>query len=187
MDYCSAKANFYDRVLVTDKIESHPNYKIIHPKTKINHHDDVCTWVTREMTDCFDSPHVLAIGWDGFIVNPDAWEDTFLTYDYIGARWTWIDKSCNVGNGGFALRSKRMMDIVKDQSINWNILTPEDQVTCQFRRKELESFGIKFAPEEVALRFSIENEPYNNQFGFHARVAKPSFLDDNYKDTRYER
>ena len=35
------------------------------------------------------TPHVLLIQWDGFVVNPSAWSDEFLDFDYVGARWGW--------------------------------------------------------------------------------------------------
>eukprot|EP01036_Dinobryon_divergens_P008507 gene8507-11374_t len=30
---------------------------------------------------------VLVVQWDGFVVNPKAWQNSFFDYDYIGARW----------------------------------------------------------------------------------------------------
>lgn len=50
----------------------------------------------KYITDDF----VLVFQWDGFILNPSNWFDSFLDYDYIGAPYNnWV------GNGGlvFAL------------------------------------------------------------------------------------
>src|SRR6266850_1256662 len=51
--------------------------------------------------------HILTIQWDGWVINPHLWNDDWLQYDYIGAPW---DDGC-VGNGGFSLRSKRLMTL----------------------------------------------------------------------------
>lgn len=120
---------------------------------------------------------VLVVEYDGFILNPDAWEDEFLEYDYIGAPW-WYKDGHNVGNGGFSLRSKRLLEILyKDDFINQTF--PDDRHICRTYRTYLESKGIKFAPEVLARKFSIEGElhykekwtntgdVWTNQFGFH--------------------
>jgi hypothetical protein len=31
----------------------------------------------------------IVVQYDGFAVNPQAWTDEFLEYDYIGAVWSW--------------------------------------------------------------------------------------------------
>ncbi len=38
------------------------------------------------------TPFALVIQYDGFILNPDAWRDEFLDYDYIGAPWNFCSK-----------------------------------------------------------------------------------------------
>ena len=108
--------------------------------------------------------------WHGFILNPSKWEDGFLDYDFIGAPWNWIHTGENtVGNGGFCIRSKRFFDAA-EEIYNENGLTtyhPEDALLCRAYYKEMVAKGIKFAPEKVARRFSVENEPYNGGFGMH--------------------
>jgi hypothetical protein len=63
----------------------------------------------NEMNNYFDTDYVLTFQSDGFILNPDAWTDEFFNYDYIGAPW-----AHTVGNGGFSLRSKKLMNFVSD-------------------------------------------------------------------------
>lgn len=121
----------------------------------------------------FDTSHVLIIQHDGYVVNPTAWDNSWLGYDYIGATWFYKD-GMNVGNGGFSLRSKKLCELIAERGVV--DCHPEDHVICRDHRKWLESFGIKFAPEEVANKFSIEAygvsflpgaNKYNGQFGFH--------------------
>ena len=58
-------------------------------------------FILKKLVGHIDTQHVLLIQWDGYVVNPDAWRDAFLSCDYIGAKWSWHDAAERVGNGGF--------------------------------------------------------------------------------------
>lgn len=126
----------------------------------------------EKMNDYVQTGHVLIIHPDGYIQNPLAWDNDWLQYDYIGSSW-WYKDGMNVGNGGFSLRSKKLLEILAN--LDLEVFHPEDAVICRDLRPWLEEkYGIKFAPEEVANRFAIEayNVPhpdnrYSGQFGFH--------------------
>lgn len=70
--------------------------------------------------------HILIIQYDGFATNPQYWSDEFFDYDYIGAPWVgrhWdlmANKALCVGNGGFSLRSKKLLEALQDKFININ-------------------------------------------------------------------
>jgi len=138
----------------------------------------------------------LIIQSDGFAVNREAWTDEFFEYDYIGAVWPFYEEY-NVGNGGFSLRSKKFYDAVKseikvhdavyDSASGFlppfedygNVIIPEDNLLCRQYRKHFETkFGIKYAPPELADRFSIElnvSSPWlGKSLGFHGKhgIAK---------------
>lgn len=83
----------------------------------------------KELNKYIETSYVLIIQYDGFILNPDAWTDEFLEYDYIGAPW-WYTDDCNVGNGGFSLRSKKLLEILANDD---SILEthPEDHHICR--------------------------------------------------------
>lgn len=109
--------------------------------------------------------HALVIQWDGFILRPDLWDEAFLRYDYIGAVWPQFPKT-PVGNGGFSLRSRRLLDAMRDPEIV--IRHPEDKCIAITNRRCLETkYGIRFAPMEIAERFSVERTPWHPAFGFH--------------------
>ena len=55
--------------------------------------------------------HVLFIQWDSWIVDPSMWRPQFLDCDYIGAPW-WYRDGLNVGNSGFCIRSKALIDFL---------------------------------------------------------------------------
>ena len=123
-----------------------------------------------------ETSHVLVIQYDGFILNPSAWRDTFLEYDYIGAPWYHLGPNLRVGNGGFSLRSKKLMELAahrfSEQKTDY--CHPEDVWICHDTRPFLESNGIHFAPETIAKHFSFEadlrHRKWNGQFGFHGGV-----------------
>jgi len=143
--------------------------KNIDSKEKYNH------FIVKELYKYVDTSHLLIFQWDGYVLNYKAWDNRFLKYDFIGATW-WMKDNMNVGNGGFSLRTKKFMEIVaKDDHIKETY--PEDLQLCRTYRKYLEEkYNVKYAPEEVANRFSMEAwgtnahlgaKKYNGSFGFH--------------------
>jgi len=131
----------------------------------INSHRAYNIFVMKELYKYVDTEYLLIFQTDGFVLNPFAWSDEFLEYDYIGAPW-WYNDDCNVGNGGFSLRTRRLMEAVAlDDSITDCYL--EDNSICRVYGNYLKEKGFTFAPTEVARRFSVESEKWDMQFGFH--------------------
>lgn len=112
----------------------------------------------------------MSVHEDGFPISPELWSDDFMAYDYIGAPWP----DGRVGNGGFCMESKKLLDLKLKLSIPVNLAYPSDLCVCHLFRAQLERQGIRFAPTEVALRFSTEilgnTRP---SFGFHGRKDCP--------------
>jgi len=92
-----------------------------------------------------------------------------------------------VGNGGFCIRSKKLLtacsNIFKAQGLHcgMNIENSDDYWTGIAHRKELEDQGMRFATTDVAKRFAIESwgpgldgNVWDGQFGFHSKVVKLS-------------
>lgn len=112
-----------------------------------------------------ETSHVLVIQWDGFILNPNMWDPDFLKYDYIGAVWP-QHPDTPVGNGGFSLRSRRLLRALLDNDME--LTSPEDECVVIRNRELLESkYEIRFAQSDVANRFSIERTEWRPSFGFH--------------------
>lgn len=135
-------------------------------------------FMIEKLNDQFQTSHVLTIHADGYVVNPSAWTDSWLDFDYIGSTWLYKD-NMNVGNGGFSLRSKKLCSVLA--SMPHSKFHPEDHQICRVLRPTLEKYGIRFAPEEVANKFAIEaygsgafihegqkGNLYSGQFGFHS-------------------
>jgi hypothetical protein len=142
-------------------------------------------WNRRIIQDLYkyvDTTHALLIHQDGYVINPELWDDKWLEYDYIGAPfplpqddYSYLDEVgdlVRVGNS-VSLRSRDLMLLAS--SCEWRSYygnTNEDGFICCHNRKWLESRGMKFAPLDVAVHFSKEHEiPENvdlSTFCFHS-------------------
>src|SRR3990167_3268817 len=128
--------------------------------------EEYSRYVLFELTKHIDTPYCLLIQYDSWVLNPEKWTDEFLDWDYIGAPWPpeahYTEKGVEVrvGNGGFSLRSKRLLDAFNELQLPFTDggkgFTNEDGQICNYYRHTLEDYGIKFAPVEVAARFSRE-------------------------------
>lgn len=113
-----------------------------------------------------ETDFALIVQWDGFVLNGSNWRAEFLEYDYVGALWPWQPPGYRVGNGGFSLRSKRLLRALQDFRVV--VHHPEDLAICQTYRDFLEKeFLIRFASADIANAFSFERCPHGNSFGFH--------------------
>jgi hypothetical protein len=160
-----------------------------------------------KMLDEFcDQEYILTIQPDSCIINPDKWLDEYFKYDYIGAAWPIdivkaVDMASNkiqninnfVGNGGFSLRSKKYVATsLSMPTLHKN----EDLNLCVFNYDSMIKNGIKFAPIDIALSFSVEHPILNhkiydrkflltyNSFGFHGEfnIAGMKYIHQNSKE-----
>lgn len=142
--------------------------------------EDYNRFMLLQLREHVTTSHVLVVQWDGFVSNPDLWDPSFLSWDYIGAPWYHGDSPGSVGNGGFSLRSAKLLDALA--SLAPTDQEPEDMAICVTLRPQLEQcFGIRIAPLDVAQRFACEYGPYRRSFGFHglhnfAYVMRPEEL-----------
>lgn len=181
LDISSHKIKFANVKLLTS-LSTHDSRKVEIPH--INTIEEFSEFCIRDLYKYVDTDFVLLVQYDGFILNPESWEDDFLKCDYIGAPWLvgdWgiehghfekeLKGHCIVGNGGFCIRSKKFLEISRDLAHEGIIkhFHPEDVALCHKYRKEFEERDVKFAPVDLAHRFSIEgrDEVYERQFGFH--------------------
>jgi len=70
-------------------------------------------FVLKNLLPYMATTHALLVQWDGYVINPLAWEQAFLDCDYIGAKWFWQPTGRRVGNGGFSLRSRRLIEALR--------------------------------------------------------------------------
>ena len=132
----------------------------------------------RELAAHIHTSHVLIVQWDGFITHPQLWRPDFLSVDYIGPPWYHGGHPGMVGNGGFSLRSRRLLDALASLH-DLDTRQPEDMVICVERRAELEQkHAIRFATLEMAQDFGCEYGDYRPSFGFHGMHNFARVLDE---------
>ena len=163
---CVQKCAFARVLFVTDREYALDGVDVVRI-APLESRDAYSAFIVKELAQHVVTSHVLLIQWDGFVVNREAWSDEFLDYDYIGARWGWPADSHTVGNGGFSLRSRRLLEAGRDPRIT--DMPIEDVAICRTYRPLLEAdHGIRFAPEALADRFAFEaTYPKGMPFGFH--------------------
>jgi hypothetical protein len=122
---------------------------------------------------------VLIIQHDGWIVNGPAWREEWKQYDYIGANagWTEPGEDGKGGNGGFSLRSKRLMESARQFSTERLGCHPEDVFLSDkhrsklHQREQFEALGFKFATRAVQRDFAVDSEVHSGAFGHHKGMA----------------
>lgn len=161
----------------------------------INNMLEYSQFIFKKLNAYVDTEFALTFHPDGFIVNPSAWRNEWLNYDYIGSPWEWYNDDYKVGNGALSLRSKKLLNAIANDRVM--ILTndqhiknyAEDHNICRIYREYLEAnHDIKFAPLEEARKFGIEAygvmppaNKYKGQFGFHS-----VWVDFNDADLKYK-
>ena len=138
--------------------------------------EEFSSFCIKELDKYVETEYVLLVQYDGFILNPESWTDEFLKYDYIGAPLSWGEGKWLVGNGGFCLRSKKFLEISSRLASEGKIelMHPEDKALCVWYREILEKEGIKFAPADLGMKFSVveDHGVYGKPFGFHGLFNK---------------
>lgn len=170
--------------LITPEKISDPDVEIVQCENL--NYEQYNHFIVYRLHKYIDTSHVLVVQNDGYVVNPDSWQNLFLDYDYIGAPWPLPQDSFSyrdpegqiqrVGNGGFSLRSKRILEGAEKLDLEWKAFSGfyhEDGFFSCHHKKDYENLGCKYAPIEVAARFS--HESYISEFdgilpfGFHGR------------------
>jgi hypothetical protein len=149
------------------QIDSSIKIKLVEPFASIT---DYSRYVLKDAVFISSKPFFLFVQWDSWVLTADSWTKKFLEYDFIGAVWP-HHKTMRVGNGGFSLRSRRLMSVVASLAdlANEGELEIEDDFICRKARTTLEfQFGCRFAPEDIADSFSAERQGWEGvPFGFH--------------------
>ncbi len=170
------QAGFAEVAVLTDVELDVPTHRIA-PLRDIR---DYNRFLTQDLVSHVTTPFVLIFQWDGFVIDPGLWRDEFLDYDYIGAPWgeSAVPPGQRVGNGGFSIRSRRLLEALQDPSLDYDPSKAEDQLICHRLRPALEArHGIRFAPLELAERFSFEREPPPGPtLGFHGHFNLPQAM-----------
>ena len=173
----SQAINFGDAILFSDKRIDGKFRSIEIPQIKSK--KEYSQFVIQYLVGQIKTNFVLVVQWDGYVTCPSAWTNEFLEYDYIGARWPWHKDGFTVGNGGFSLRSTKLMKAFLSLELAMDFNVNEDEMICRQFRPQLEGRGIKFATDAIADKFAYErSNPEVETFGFHGLFNMWRHCDD---------
>ncbi|MDI9349271.1 MAG: DUF5672 family protein [Candidatus Symbiobacter sp.] len=181
MQKSMAQAEFEEAIFFTDAAWDTPELAaMIAPARvvtipKINSYEEYSRFMMKDLYHHVTRDFVLVTQWDGHILDGAMWSPLFQQYDYIGAVWSFYPQGdpYRVGNGGFSLRSRRLLAALQDDRFAPGKL--EDNLICRQYRPILESeYDIVFADDEIAAKFAIEHAPRTAaSFGFHGKFNFP--------------
>ncbi len=181
------KINFGSVKLIShEKPHNLPETILFEKCSKINNIMDFNYYAFYYLTNHIKTSHCLLVHADSWIIHPEMWDDEWLKWDYIGAPWPWKNDAyishdtgehVQVGNGGFSLRSKKILDIPSQYKLpllQEQGFYNEDGNLAVYHRSKMLSLGVKYAPLAVASKFSYENSIPENEgmqtFGFHKNM-----------------
>lgn len=176
MERCLAQARFADAVLFTDAptVPGHASIRFERIEPLVSG-EAYSQFMLAGLAGRIASDHCLVTQWDGFIVDPGAWDPAFLDCDYVGAPWPQFGDGWDVGNGGFSLRSRRLIEACAAPGFQRS--HPEDIAICRYNRPLLEAQGLRFAGRDLAARFAFERDrTARGSFGFHGVFNLPDVV-----------
>lgn len=185
LDICLSKCNFGAVKFFTSLPTDYPH------RVECEHMHNLSVysiWMLKRLHLFIETPHLLVVQHDGWILNPEMWNPEWMNYDYIGPLFmhTHIIQPTSVGSGGFSFRSKKLMDWVSSRLPPWDgpsdtdayqakLGSYEDGIISFYFREELTRSGFRFAPPHEAAKFCQGGQPdpeyyVRKPFGFHRNV-----------------
>ena len=183
LEKCTALCDFGAVKLLTSKPTYYPHRVECRHLGSINEYSAFCL---KDIYKFVDTSHMLIVQHDGWILNPKSWNNSWLSYDYIGPLFQQHEFvfAHSVGSGGFSLRSRRLMEYVSTHLPPWdgvhsfdqktgNSWGHEDGVICHYMRYHILQAGFVFGTPEDAAWFGYtrgclpEKYKHLDAFGFH--------------------
>jgi hypothetical protein len=152
------------------------------------------------LTHFIKTDYVLTVQDDGWVLNGENWRDEYLNYDYVGAPchvaivdgevrlqfdWVLLPNARVVQNGGFSLRSRKYLLAPGLHGVMYHFqeekpIPYEDFQLAGLYRPQMESLGIRYAPDEIAKNFAVEyfgpvfhdNTRFEDLFGLHGQTRR---------------
>ncbi len=176
---CTDLVDFGAVKLLTSKETLYPNAVKIGPIGNLTEYSD---FMIKYIWEYVDTPYMQIVQHDGWILNPEVWEDDWKRYDYIGPLFLQEKNVDNdsVGVGGFSFRSRKMMKFIAENCFygyQWYGYIHEDGVICKTLKPMLAKAGFAFAPPDRAAKYAAGGNAYcacTKPFGFHGYWALPA-------------
>jgi hypothetical protein len=174
LEHCKSLCDFGAVKLLTSiPIQYEHRIKIMPLNTLIAY----SVFMLTKVNQYIDTEHLLVVQRDGWILNPQSFDNSWLELDYIAPLFVQYN---HVGSGGFSLRSKKLMDNVAATMPAWDGTQREAdkiQQSLQYYEDGVISLsgkfsGFKFATNEQASHFAQggnKDKKYHIEFpfGFH--------------------
>ncbi|OYU92605.1 MAG: hypothetical protein CFE45_22615 [Burkholderiales bacterium PBB5] len=168
MQRCQAQVQFADALLFTElaRVPTPPAGIRLLP-LQIDSVPAYSDFMLRGLLPHITTSHLLVVQWDGYVLDAGQWDPAWLQCDYLGAPLRNEPPERAVGNGGFSLRSRRLLQALQDPALAMR--HPEDICICHDHRAVLEQrHGLRFGSLAQARRFAYERVlPDAPTFGFH--------------------
>lgn len=147
-------------------------WRRIHPLNYVQY----SIFVMHGLQHFVDTDYCLIVQEDGWVIRGANFTADYYDYDYVGApchaaiidgqlvtrfQWTRMAPGLVIQNGGFSLRSRRLLEAPSRHGIMYQPdsrapLGNEDVQLTGTLRPALEAVGMRFAPAEVARAFAVE-------------------------------
>ena len=171
--------------------------------------DEYSKYILYNLYHHINTEFCLVVQADGYVLNGELWREEFREFDYIGAPWPiaadkYIDpfgQHQRVGNGGFSLRSKKLLLVPQRIRVPWEVNEgsfyrhfnqnsySEDGNICVHNRHLFEKAGCKFAPLNIAMVFSreldLQDFKFGPTFGFHKYRPDTTFVRRTIKQIKH--
>lgn len=148
-----------------------------------------------------ETSHCLVVQDDGWVLDGRNWRPEFLSFDYLGApchaafvgkelignyRWVNTPGAVVIQNGGFSFRSRKYLEAPSNHGAMYHFSDREDALCNEdvqltgIYRPTLESLGVRFAENSIAMRFAIEflgpvihdDLNFAALFGIHGKIRR---------------
>ncbi len=169
LDHCKSLCEFTDVKLLTNAPVDY-----IH-KVEIQNISSLIQYsifMLKSIHKYIDTKYFLVVQHDGWILNPQSWDNKWFEYDYIGPLFNQYDNPPIMGVGGFSFRSKALSEAVSKKYPEWDGTAEdaerlqkivggyyEDGAIAIALRPQLEAEGFKFATLEDAAMFGAGGNP----------------------------
>lgn len=180
---CLDGISFGQAVLIAPDAPNSADDRIEYRRTGAMDYHGYSRFILKDLVSHISTSHALIVQADGFVLNPGRWNRDWLQFDYIGSPFPSsvrvgpysIEMPNRVGNGGFSLRSRRLLEAVSPIRLE-TMRYPtknEDMVICHLLYDYLVSKGMRFADIETAADFAIDGVSLGRTlattFGFHGK------------------
>lgn len=155
VEHCKTLCDFGDVKVLTSCPTDYPHTKIM----PLNSLVEYSIFMLTRCNQYIETEHVLIVQRDGWILNPNSWDDSWLQYDYVAPVFNQYDI---VGSGGFSLRSKKLMDSIASWVPYWDG-TPDGANSIQDQLGYYEDGVISFS-EQLKAMYNYAPVSVANQF-----------------------